>query len=50
VTYEQYTQGADLSASKPYFLGTRVSAGGDFFAKQTDASSSYGSDAYGATL
>ena len=52
VTYGQYTQGADLSASEPYFLGTRVSAGVDFFAKQTDASSyqSYGSDAYGATL
>jgi hypothetical protein len=33
VNYDQYTQEANLSASKPYFLGTRVSAGDDFFAK-----------------
>ena len=52
VTYGQYSQGADLSASDPYFLGSRVSAGIDIFAKQTDASSyqSYGSDSYGAVL
>jgi len=52
VTYGQYAQGADLSASDPYFLGSRVSAGIDVFAKQTDASSyqSYGSDSYGAAL
>ncbi|MDB5603268.1 MAG: outer membrane protein assembly factor BamA [Bradyrhizobium sp.] len=52
VSYGQYAKGADLSASEPYFLGTRISAGVDIFAKQTDASSyqSYGSDIYGATF
>jgi outer membrane protein insertion porin family len=52
VSYGQYAQSADLSASEPYFLGTRVAAGVDFFAKQTDASSyqSYGSYSYGATM
>jgi outer membrane protein insertion porin family len=52
VTWGQYTQAVDLSASEPYFLGTKVSAGVDFFAKQTDANSyqSYGSDTYGASL
>jgi outer membrane protein insertion porin family len=52
LTYGQYAQGADLSASDPYFLGNHVSAGIDVFAKQTDASyyQSYGSDIYGATL
>ena len=51
-TYGQYARGFDLSASEPYFLGTRVSAGIDLYAKQTDASTyqSYGSDIYGATL
>jgi outer membrane protein insertion porin family len=52
VSYGQYAQNADLSASEPYFLGTRIAAGVDLFAKQTDASSyqSYGSYSYGATL
>ena len=52
LTYGQYARGVDLSASEPYFLGTRVAAGIEFLAKQTDASSyqSYGSDVYGATL
>jgi outer membrane protein insertion porin family len=52
VSYGQYAEGADLSASEPYFLGTRVAAGVDIFARQTDASSyqSYGSDIYGATF
>jgi outer membrane protein insertion porin family len=52
VSYGQYAQSADLSASEPYFLGTRVAAGVDFFARQTDASSyqSYGSYSYGATM
>ena len=50
VSYGQYARSADLSASEPYFLGTRVAAGVEFFARQTDASSyqSYGSDSYGA--
>jgi len=52
LTFGQYAEGVDLSASEPYFLGTRVAAGIEFLAKQTDASSyqSYGSDVYGATL
>jgi outer membrane protein insertion porin family len=52
LTLGQYTQGVDLSASEPYFLGTRVSAGVDFFAKQTDANSyqSYGTQNYGAMV
>jgi outer membrane protein insertion porin family len=52
VTYGQYTQGVDLSASEPYFLGTKVSAGVDFFAKATYANSyqSYGTDNYGAAI
>ena len=52
LSYGQYAQGVDISASEPYFLGTRVAAGIEFLARQTDASSyqSYGSDVYGATL
>ena len=51
-TYGQYARGVDLSASEPYFLGTRVSAGIELYGKQNDASTyqSYGSDIYGATL
>jgi outer membrane protein insertion porin family len=52
VSYGQYARGIDLSASEPYFLGTRVSAGIDLYDRQSDASSyqSYGSNVYGATL
>lgn len=52
VTFGQYARGIDLSASEPYFLGTRVSAGIELYGKQTDASpyQSYGSDVYGATV
>jgi outer membrane protein insertion porin family len=51
-SYGQYARGIDLSASEPYFLGTKVAAGVEFFARQTDPSSyqSYGSDIYGATM
>ena len=51
-TYGQYTRGFDLSASEPYFLGTRVSAGIDLYDKQSYTSSyqSYGSNTYGAML
>src|SRR5437899_5433305 len=38
-TYGQYTRGFDLSASEPYFLGTRVSAGINLYDKQSFASS-----------
>jgi outer membrane protein insertion porin family len=52
VTYGEYARGFDLSASEPYFLGTRVSAGIDLYDKQNDASpyQSYGTNVYGATL
>jgi outer membrane protein insertion porin family len=52
VTYGQYTQGVDLAASEPYFLGTKVSAGIDLFAKVSDANSyqSYGTNTYGASM
>jgi outer membrane protein insertion porin family len=52
VTYGQYARGIDLSASEPYFLGTRVSAGIELYGRQNVASpyQSYGSDIYGATL
>jgi outer membrane protein insertion porin family len=51
-SYGQYARGFDLSASEPYFLGTRVSAGIDLYYKQTDASpyQSYGSNVYGTTV
>jgi outer membrane protein insertion porin family len=51
-SYGQYARGFDLSASEPYFLGTRVAASIDLYDKQTDASSyqSYGSNTYGATV
>jgi outer membrane protein insertion porin family len=52
VSYGQYAEGVDLSASEPYFLGTKVAAGIELFAKQTDSSpyQSYGSDSYGAVM
>jgi outer membrane protein insertion porin family len=52
VTYGQYTEGVDLTASEPYFLGTKISAGVDLFAKDSYANSyqSYGTDSYGAAI
>ena len=52
VTYGQYARGIDLSASEPYFLGSRVSAGIELYGRQNQASpyQSYGSDIYGATM
>ena len=52
VTYGQYARGIDLSASEPYFLGTRVAAGIELYGRQNQASpyQSYGSDIYGANL
>src|SRR5437899_10711258 len=51
-TYGQYARGINLSASEPYFLGTRVSAGIELYGRQNKASpyQSYGSDIYGATM
>jgi outer membrane protein insertion porin family len=52
VTYGQYARGIDLSASEPYFLGSRVAAGIELYGRQNAASpyQSYGNDIYGATL
>ena len=52
VTYGQYARGVDLSASEPYFLGSRVAAGIELYARQNAASpyQSYGNDIYGATM
>jgi outer membrane protein insertion porin family len=52
LTYGQYARGVDLSASEPYFLGTRVSAGIELYGRQNQSSpyQSYGSDIYGATM
>jgi outer membrane protein insertion porin family len=52
MTYGQYARGVDLSASEPYFLGSRVSAGIELYGRQNQASpyQSYGSDIYGATV
>jgi outer membrane protein insertion porin family len=52
VTYGQYARGINLSASEPYFLGTRVAAGIELYGRQNQSSpyQSYGSDIYGATL
>jgi outer membrane protein insertion porin family len=51
LSYGQYARGVDLSASEPYFLGSRVSAGVELYGRQNDASpyQSYGSNIYGAT-
>jgi len=52
LSYGQYARGIDLSASEPYFLGSRVSAGIELYGRQSDASpyQSYGSTVYGATV
>jgi outer membrane protein insertion porin family len=52
VSWGQYAQSADFSASDPYFLGNHISAGVDVFVKQSDSSyyQSYGTDTYGAAL
>ena len=52
VTYGQYARGIDLSASEPYFLGSRASAGIELYGRQNQASpyQSNGSDIYGATM
>ncbi len=52
VSYGQYAQGAELSATDPDAFGNHVSLGGDLYYRQTFASSyqSYGTNTYGATL
>lgn len=51
-TFGQYARGINLSASEPYFLGTRVAAGIELFGRQTDTTSyqSYGTATYGGSL
>jgi outer membrane protein insertion porin family len=51
-TYGQYARGINLTASEPYFLGTKVAAGIELFGRQSDANSyqSYGTTTYGARL
>jgi outer membrane protein insertion porin family len=51
-TFGQYARGINLSASEPYFLGTRVAAGIELFGRQSDATSyqSYGTQTYGGAL
>ena len=51
-TLGQYARGIDLSASEPYFLGSRVSAGIELYGRQNDTSpyQSYGSTIYGGTV
>ena len=52
VTYGEYVRGVELNFAEPYFLGQRVSAGVDLFARQTLANSyvSYGTESIGTTL
>ncbi|MBI5318674.1 MAG: outer membrane protein assembly factor BamA [Bradyrhizobium sp.] len=51
-TFGQYARSINLSASEPYFLGTRVAAGIELFGRQSDPSyyQSYGSATYGGAL
>ncbi|HWL21638.1 MAG TPA: outer membrane protein assembly factor BamA [Bradyrhizobium sp.] len=52
VSYGQYSRGIDLSASEPYFLGTRTTGGIELFGKQVTASpyQSFGTNTYGANF
>jgi outer membrane protein insertion porin family len=52
VSYGQYAQGADLSATDPDLLGNHISGGGELFYRQAFASpyQSYGSNTYGMSL
>jgi outer membrane protein insertion porin family len=52
VTYGQYTRGIDLSASEPYFAGTRMAAGVELYGRQLMVSpyQSYGTTTYGGAL
>jgi outer membrane protein insertion porin family len=51
-TFGQYARSINLSASEPYFLGTRIAAGVELFGRQSDPSyyQSYGSQTYGGAL
>ena len=51
-TFGQYARGINLSASEPYFLGTRIAAGVELFGRQSEATTyqSYGTETYGGAL
>lgn len=51
-TFGQYIRAAELDYVEPYFLGDRISAGVDLFARQTLANSyfSYGTESFGGSL
>jgi outer membrane protein insertion porin family len=51
-TFGQYVRSINLSASEPYFLGTRIAAAVELFGRQADATSyqSYASATYGSSL
>lgn len=51
-TFGQYSRSINLSASEPYFLGTRIAAGVELFGRQSDPSyyQSYGTATYGGGL
>ncbi len=52
VSEGQYSRGVDLTFTEPYFLGERIAAGFDVYAKKTDPwiYSFYGNSSIGATL
>jgi outer membrane protein insertion porin family len=52
VTYGQYAEGIDLTATEPYLFGSHISGTVDLFAKENLANSyqSYGTSTYGATF
>jgi outer membrane protein insertion porin family len=52
VTYGQYAQGAEVSATDPDLFGNHISGGAQLFYRQTFASpyQSYGTDTYGGSL
>jgi outer membrane protein insertion porin family len=51
-TYGQYARGFDLALTDPWFLGQRLSAGGELFGRQTFANSNqaFNTSLYGAKL
>ena len=52
VSYGQYAQGAEVSATDPDLFGNHISGGGDLFYRQAFSSpyQSYGSNTYGTNL
>jgi outer membrane protein insertion porin family len=52
VTYGQYSKGVTLSFAEPYFLGNRLTAGIDLYARATESNSylSYGTEMVGGAV